>query len=137
MTLEEFIQNNDVEMTKNTVDASFIGLMTQVVGVVAGPQLEKYILSYGYLAFSFMEFYGINSLQDEKSDMIMQTVYLHKYFTKTEQYIALCNLAEGIYALIDSNDYVYEYDSVSGTIITLGVKLFDYITKKFEEIKFG
>jgi len=79
------------------------------------------------LGFEEIEFYGVNSKQKEKSDMITQTLYLHTYFQKTRQYIAFENIGEGRYILVDECDNMYSYSSEQDSIRSLGVDLGEYI----------
>lgn len=134
MNIVEFIENNDVDYTKNVIDESFIGTLELETGCKFGPELIKYILSYGYLGFEDVELYGVNSNQGIDSDMISQTKYMHKYFEKTSGFVALENLGEGDYILVDSADNVYEYDTEVGEIIDVKYRLFGYILKRFTEV---
>lgn len=127
MMLDKKIEGIDVECTMNVVDEAFIGIAESELGVGFGIQLRNYILKYGYLAFEDIELYGINSKQKLQSDMISQTLYLHKYFELTKNYIALENTGEGIYILVGSNDKVYKYDSEQDVIQNLHMLLEEYI----------
>ena len=133
MTLKKFIENNDVDFTKNLVGIDSIPAIEKEVGVSFGGELVKYIVKYGYLAFEDIEFYGINSTQNLDSDMVKQTIYLHKYFPKTAGYVALENQGDGDYYIVNSSDEVFEYNSSLGTLDTTGKKLFEYILDRFLE----
>ena len=133
MTIFEFIENNDVDYTKNLIQESFVEIAEKETECKFGPDLRKYILLYGYLGFEDVEFYGITSNQGIASDMICQTKYIHKYFEKTRSYIALENLGEGDYVLVDCEDNVCEYDTEGGEVISLNLKLFEYILKRFSD----
>lgn len=131
MDYKEFVKQNDVDCTKNLINEQELDELEKNVGLKFGSQLKDYILSYGYLGFLAVEFYGINSKQKEKSDLITQTLYLHKYFDKTKQYIAFENIGEGRYILVDENDNMYCYSSEQDTIQSLGVDLGKYILDRF------
>jgi len=131
MVYKEFVKQNDVDFTKNLVKEHELVELEKITGLVFGSQLKDYILSYGYLGFSEIEFYGINSKQNEKSDLITQTVYLHTYFQKTQQYIAFENIGEGRYILVDESDNMYSYSSEQDSIQSLGVDLGEYILGRF------
>lgn len=131
MGLEELVNGRDVDFTKHTIASSQIAQMENLLGVKIGSELREYILKYGYLGYEDIELYGINSRQYDKSDMITQTTYLHKYFYKIEDYIGLENLGDGTYIVVDAQDNVYRYDSESDELNSLGIRLFDYITKRF------
>jgi len=132
MVYKEFVKQNDVDFTKNLVKEHELVELEKITGLVFGSQLKDYILSYGYLGFSEIEFYGINSKQNEKSDLITQTVYLHTYFQKTQQYIAFENIGEGRYILVDESDNMYSYSSEQDSIQSLGVDLGEYILGRFK-----
>jgi len=131
MDYKEFVKQNDVDCTKNLINEQELDELEKNVGLKFGSQLKDYILSYGYLGFLAVEFYGINSKQKEKSDLITQTLYLHKYFDKTKQYIAFENIGEGRYILVDENDNMYSYSSEQDSIQSLGVDLGEYILGRF------
>ena len=134
MRLREFVNNNDVEYTKNLVSVDDISDIEETLGISFGGELTKYILQYGYLAYKHIELYGINSKQMGDSDMVKQSLYLHDYFPKTKDYIALENVGDGYYALVSENDDVYEYSSEEDSMHNTGLKLFDYILERFQEI---
>ena len=57
-------------------------LAEKILNVKFGAQLVCYLINFGYIGFKSAEFYGINSVQKEKSDLIIQTKYLNEYFKK-------------------------------------------------------
>lgn len=134
MELKKFIENNDVDFTKNLVGVDYIPAIEKEVGVSFGCELVKYIVLYGYLAFEDVEFYGINSKQYLESDMVKQTLYLHKYFPKTAGYVALENQGEGHYQIVASDDTVYEYLTSADQIISTGKKLLCFIQDRFQSV---
>lgn len=134
MTLEEFINNNDVDCTKNLINKADIESIVEKMNVSIGDQLKKYILRYGYLGYRHIEFYGMNSKQMNESDMITQTIYLHKYFPKTNCFIAFENIGDGNYAVVSSEDYVFEYSTEENKVYDTGYKLEEYILKRFQSI---
>lgn len=134
MDIKKFVSENNLEKCKNLINAKELDTIEKEIGIKFGAELKKYILEYGYLAYKHIELYGINSKQGNKSDMIKQTLYLHKYFPKTANYIAIENQGEGDYYIVDSNDNVYRYISEQDKIIDTQFKLFKYIESRFLEI---
>lgn len=135
MSIEDFIQQNNVDYSSNRIAEQDISIMEILLGVTFGKQLRQYITQYGYLGFEYVELFGINGRQGTSSDMIQQTQYLHKYFKKTLSYIALEDQGDGDYYLLDQNDTVYRYLSSKDEIICQDIQLFDYILKRFFEVK--
>ena len=133
MNLTEFAEKKEVDHTKNLIGADDVARLEKLVGVSFGKELTQYILRYGYLAYKHVELYGINSKQMADSDMIKQTIYLHKYFPKTKGYIALENTGDGDYIIVDSFDDVFEYISDEDSVQRTGWKLFGYIINRFQE----
>ena len=131
MKLKNFVKSNDVDFTNHLISSDHIHEIEKEIGVSIGRDLKEYLLSYGYLGFKHIEFYGVNSVQMNESDMIKQTKYLHKYFPKSSNFTALGNLGEGLYSLIDKNDMIYEYDTENDVIVDKQQKLFDYIYEQF------
>lgn len=124
------------EYTLNTIDEITLLEIERDENIEFGTELKQYILEYGYLAYKHIELYGINSKQVKDSDMIKQTIYLHKYYPKTASYIALAKLGEDSYALVDKNDMVYDYDSELDNIVSTEMKVFGYIKNLFATISF-
>ena len=134
MSLEQFIEENEVDKTTNLVDESVIAEAEVQLQVTFGTQLKQYILKYGYLGYEYAELYGMNSDENLKSDLVEQTKYLHKYYPETKNYIAIENQGEGDYYLVDQSDMVFEYDTDMEKMTSIGCTLFEYIVKRFESI---
>jgi len=134
MKLKSFLENHEVEYTRNVVKPEEVSVIEKEMGVSLGHELSEYILKYGYLAYKHLEYYGINSVQMLESDMVRQTKYIHTYFPKTINYIAFSNSGDGYYILVSSQDDVYEYSCEMNVVYDLGMKLFDYILESFQEI---
>lgn len=135
MDIKEFINNNDVDMSKNLVDTVMIEAAEKEVSVKFGDELTRYLLQYGYLGFEYVELYGMNSNLILGSNMIKQTLYLHKYYPITMAYIAIENQGEGIYYIVNTNDRVFCYDTELDKLEDTGLSLFEYILKRFESVK--
>lgn len=135
MELKEFINNNDVDYTKNVVDSSFIEEIEHIFDFKIGPQLKDYILNYGYLGYKHIELFGINSEQKYKSDMIEVSNSIHHRFSQTSKFLAIGGDGEVGYFLVDGNDQVYELNPVNGNIEPLNMSMYDYILKIFIESK--
>ncbi len=133
MDFDKFRTEHELEYTKNRIGESQIKIFENAIGISFGNELRKYVKEYGYLACGSVEMYGINSIQMLNSDMITQTIYLHKYFPKTRKLIALENQGDGDYYLVDSNDCVFEYESESDSIIDTKLSLFQYAVTRFQE----
>ena len=131
MEIRDFIDKYDIEYTHNVISADAIEFYEKKINVIFGKELKEYILKYGYMAYKSIELYGINCKQGEKSDMISQTVYIHKYFPESLPYISLANLGDGEYLMISDRDDVYIFDSVKRGFHSTGKKLFEYLMDLF------
>lgn len=131
--IKQFLQENDVLQSNSLIEASRVNDVEKAIGIKVGQQLIEYITTYGYLIFEDVELYGITACQGLESDLIKQTLYLHKYFPITKGYIALENQGDGDYYIVDSTDTVYEFFSEQDKLTNTGLKLFDYIVKRFED----
>ena len=80
MDIKEFVEKNNLEKCKNLIKVEQLNNIEKEIKIKFGNELKKYILEYGYLAYEYIELYGINSKQGIESDMVKQTLYLHKYF---------------------------------------------------------
>ena len=129
--LETFI-NDYCDFTKNIVTNEVLKMVEDGIGIKFGTQLTEYIMRYGYLGFEDKELYGLNSLQGMNSDLFEQTMTLHDYFAITKPYICREKVSEHGYALIDSNDNIYLYNTTTNELKELNIKLYDYILKRFK-----
>lgn len=132
MDIKQFVSEYEVDKGRNLIDPQMLEKAEQAVGIQFGEELTEYILKYGYLGYKHVELYGINSKQGLDSDLVQQTLYLHKYFSKTVPFVAVENQGEGDYFLINKEDEVFEYDSELNELKTLNLKLFSYILRRFE-----
>lgn len=135
MDIKQFIEKNDVDMCSNTLDVKLLEDAEQRLGIKFGNELTEYLLKYGYLAYKYVELYGMNTRQGLQSDMVKQTLYLHEYYPETKYFVALENQGDGDYYLVDSDDRVVNFNSEIGNVIDTGYKLFDYIVDRFETAK--
>ena len=135
MTISEFIANNDVDFTFNRIKQEEIPRYEVVFGTKIGPQLQTYIVDYGYLGYEYIEFFGINTVQGEASDMVKRTLFLHKQFPKTQGLIAFEDQGDGDYYLVDSEDRVYNFLDGNNEIVDTGLTLNEYILKRFESVQ--
>lgn len=131
--IRNFVAKNDVLFSKNTINEQEIQYYQKIIGLTFGKQVQQYILNYGFLSFGSLEFYGINAVQKEKSDLIVQTNYLHYHFKKTKVLIALESIGDGLYALVDRKDNIFEYDTETDSLTNLKIMLNNYLLKRFEE----
>jgi hypothetical protein len=63
-----------------------------------------------------------------------QTLYLHRYFPKTTNFIAIVNQGEGDYFLVNEDDRVFEFDCCLKELSSTNSSLFEYISKRFEKV---
>ena len=134
MNIKQFVLNNAVDYSNALINEDFLQKVESTIGIKMGQELKEYLLQYGYLGYEFIEFYGVNSRQNLKSDMVTQTLYLHKYFPQTQAYVAIENQGEGDYYLVDSQDIVYEIISEKNTLNNTKLKLFDFILSRFQSV---
>lgn len=134
MNIKQFVLSNAVDYSNALINEDFLQKVESTIGIKMGQELKEYLLQYGYLGYEFIEFYGVNSRQNLKSDMVTQTLYLHKYFPQTQSYVAIENQGEGDYYLVDSQDIVYEFISEKNTLNNTRLKLFDFILSRFQSV---
>ena len=132
MDIFDFVCKHDVDFAAQLPNTDLIDKVELAIGVKIGNQLKQYLLEYGYLGFESIEFYGVNSKQGLSSDLVKQTIYLHKYYSNTKDYIALENCGEGDYAMVDSFDNVYIYQTEDNKLKITNKSLFDYILSRFD-----
>jgi hypothetical protein len=131
MELSNYLKTVSFESTKNLITETQLSEIVSSFGIPIGSQLKNYLLSYGYLGKNEIEFYGVNSRQLFKSDLLSQTAYLHKYFVDTKPFYAIENLDDGEYALVNSSDDIILFDSENQTLSPAGIKLNDYFIRRF------
>ncbi len=130
---KDIIEKYGCDFTNNIVSDEVLDLASEKIGILFGNELKEYIKSYGYLGIGAVEFYGLNSKQNLDSDLVKQTLYLHQYFPFTKNYIAIANIEDSIYLLIDSDDNIYECDLVLKKINNKNIKFNDYVIKRLSD----
>jgi hypothetical protein len=133
--IDKYITENGIIKAPNVPDEKIVNEAEKRLGINFGPQLKEYLIKYGFLSFKFSELYGINSNQKMESDLISQTEYLHKYYPKTDKYIAIENQGEGDYFLVADDDDIYEYDTDLDELSKCNMSLFEYIVSRFDSIR--
>ena len=133
MNLDSFIKTHDIMTADDRISESMIGDIEAAVGQPLGPQLRDYLLRFGFLLFEDVEFYGVNIRTLHNSDLVKQTNYLHQYFPKTLNLIAIENKGEGHYVLVDSSDFVFDYRSETDELSRTGTTLYEHILSRFQE----
>lgn len=131
--LKEIINSfDDIEYTKNLITENDIQKLEEITESRFGEELKFYILNYGYIALNNIEFFGVNSKQMEKSDMIRTTTEIHLNFDLTKNLVALIKSTDDIYYLVDEFDNVFRFDSYINTIKPLNIKLSTFIKNTLE-----
>lgn len=130
-TLDAFIQSHDVDYSKTPANDSIVKNAESKLGVKFGPQLYKYLTQYGYLGYEHVEFHGITKQQGLNSDMVKDTLKVHKLSSNTRNMVVIENQGEGDYFLVDSKDKVYEFDVNMGKVVPTKYSLFRYIEYRF------
>lgn len=120
----------DYEYSENLPSKSDINQAENKIGIKFGKQLINYLLNYGYLAKDNIELYGINNKQKLNSDMVKETLYLHKQYPKLKSYVAIENQGDGDYYLIDSRDNIYEFIIDDENIKNININLKEYIKNR-------
>lgn len=132
--LQEIVNNFNIDYTSNTISIEELERFEKIISCKFGVQLREYLLKYGYMGYESIEFYGINSKQLEKSDMIVKTLYLHENFPKTKDYVAFESESEHNFALIDSEDRMHYYNDLTDEMVDSKSKLYDFILGRLKYI---
>lgn len=130
MNLKEFIMSHDVDYSYNRANETFLSKMESLVGVRIGEQLKNYIINYGYLGYKHIELFGVNNSQGIDSDMIKQTLLLHKQFDVTKSLIAIEDQGDRDYYLVDETDMVYRF-LPENKLSEIGLSFDEYILSRF------
>ncbi|MBP5167616.1 MAG: hypothetical protein ILP14_00225, partial [Oscillospiraceae bacterium] len=79
--------------------------------------------------------YGMNTRQGLDSELVKQTLYMHKYNPETSKMIAIENQGDGDYFLVNSEDDVFEYDTDINELQPTGKKLSEYLIIRLENVQ--
>lgn len=82
------------------------------MGVELGPQLRKYVMRYGLILYDGYEVYSMNSRAGISSNMIVETIKMHKTDQNTRDLIVIDYDEEVGGIFVDSNDNVYNFSPV-------------------------
>ena len=131
LTLQEFTDHNKIDCTPHTIREISVPAFEREIGVNFGQQLKTYILKYGFLAYSYISFYGINSLRGFHSDMVLTSKSLHNRHLELSNLIAFEDQGDGDYYLVDRNDHVYRFLEECDFFEDTGLDLEEYIVARF------
>lgn len=120
-----------IEFSKNLITEKDLELCEKEMEVVFGAKLKEYVLDYGYLAKDDVEFYGINSKQLLNSDMVKNTISLHKEFEETKDKVLFASFIDSIYYLVDKDDMVFKFDAVEKTLSKTEDNIVTFIDNTF------
>lgn len=135
MTLANFVKENGVVTTLYKIPENRIPQYEKVLGVKMGPQLKRYILNYGLLMYKHIRLFGINYIQKYESDMVTETLFLHKDFgDKTRNLIAVEDQGDGDYYLVDEEDRVFRFICDCNELEETGLTLNQYILERFTSV---
>lgn len=135
MTLDNFVEKYGVVSTLYSVPEDKIPKYENMLSVKMGPQLKRYILNYGLLMYKYIRLFGINYIQDDSSDMVTETLFLHKEFgNKTRNLIAIEDQGDGDYYLVDEEDRVFRFICDCNELEETGLTLNQYILKRFTSV---
>lgn len=133
--LDIFIENNEVDYTNKLIDRESLRKIEVMYGFILGKKLKKYILTYGYLGYEYVELNGINNVAKESSDLIKETIHINNKFEKTKGLFVIENQGDGDYILVDKDDMIYRFLSETNNLQPRNIDLFDYILERFEGVK--
>lgn len=133
--LDVFIENNEVDYTNKLIDRKSLSKIESTYGFILGKKLKKYILTYGYLGYKYVELNGINNVSKEKSDLVKETISINNKFERTKGLLVIENQGDGDYILVDKDDMVYRFLSEINDLQPRNIDLFDYILERFEGVK--
>ncbi len=135
MKLKDFISAHHVSYYADTIDSALLKEAERAVGVQFGIELIEYLFKYGYLAYEYMALYGMNTRQGLDSELVKQTLYMHKYYPETSKMIAIENQGDGDYFVVNSEDDVFEYDTDIKELRPIGKKLSEYLIIRLENVQ--
>ena len=141
MSLEKFVSTHKVDKNLKPAREKQIGMLKAVTEVEPGDQFREYLLSYGALSYKFIEFLGISGSEpDAVPKLAKDTIILRKYGKNVPtNMIPIYKIHdEGLYAMVDESDNVYEVDVYHyfkgmNTPKNTKMKFEEYIVTKFME----
>lgn len=134
MKLKDIIGERAIDMSPSPISVEEIEEFEALLEVKTGPQLREYLTDYGYIGYQNIEMFGINSKIGARSSMIRVTRIVHETFPKTIGMIALEDICDGEFYLIDSNDRMYRYIDYKDELTDIDLSLFSYIEKRLNDV---
>ena len=132
--LEKFVIENKCESSQFKPNEELISEAEKKLKVEFGPQLKKYLLEYGYLAYKHIELYGLNSKQGLLSDICINTENKRNIFPEIKNMVLIENQGDSDYYLVDDNDNIFRCCPEANIYENMNIKLFDYILQRFNGI---
>lgn len=135
LKLDMFICKHDVDYTENTITEVELESLCSRFELNIGRELRAYLLKYGYLGYKHIEFFGINSVQRDMSDMIRKTLSFRKEFPNRKKLIAIKGGRDDDQLFVNEKDEVIRYVPYGNQFICVKNSLFEYILEVFENIQ--
>jgi hypothetical protein len=133
--IEKITVIGNIEKSKNPASKKLVQQIEKDLKINLGTQMQSYLIEYGYIAFSFVEFYGANENQKLDSDIVVKCKHLYGNYTQTEGFIPLEDRGDGCFILCNSEDEVFEFTpSISYIVTPLNLSLSEYIVNRWKEI---
>lgn len=128
--LQQFIEShrNDIGQPVTKPGPEPVRAMLASLEIFNSKDLERYLVTYGRLAYKSVEFLGAG---DNKSDMFEATRILRSQFPLLRGYMALERLGDGAYAMCDGHGRVFRFDAGGMKLRDLHAQLEEYILDRF------
>ncbi len=132
LKLNQFIELNfdNIIKAKNTPNENLQFIIENALKLKLGVQLKEYIVYYGFLIFKHIEFYGVNDVECENSDMIKETITARELFNLPHEFVIIETVEDSGYILCDTKDFIYEFDVLSKTLEDKDIKLEEYLLNR-------
>lgn len=121
----------DIDSAKFPASAETIRLVESALGASLGRQLKEYLMEFGYLGCGPIEFYGVNEMQKEKSDLVKTSQMLRNASGVLSGYVAIECIGDDLYAMCDSEDKMYKVVLADGVRVQpMNMNLLQYAVKR-------
>lgn len=78
------------------------------LGVTFGPEMREYLTTYGSVSYESVELYGLGFSSDYYLNIVAATKELRD-MGLPQGYFPIYNIGDGVYAVVTSNDEVYQW----------------------------
>lgn len=124
---------SDIKKESSPFDYDCLEKFEQYIGYPFKEEMQFYLMKLGGLSYKNTQLYNANLDKGMSSEIVQETMKLHKRFPETKKYVVLSCSKKDRYILIDKNDMVYTFTTQNKENTPLNQSISEYIMSQFRD----